>query len=63
MKSLWQSDESEWFCVWITGLQVGETLATCFIADNILIFMFSPGLQCVNSIPVNSQANSYLSSI
>lgn len=47
----------------LQGLQVDETLATCFIADNILIFMFIPGLQCVNSIPVNSQANSYLSSI
>lgn len=47
----------------LEGLQVGETLATCFIADNILIFMFIPGLQCVNSILVNSQANSYLSSI
>lgn len=42
---------------------MGEALATCFIADNILIFMFIPGLQCVNSIPMNSQANSYLSSI
>lgn len=47
----------------LQGLRVGETLATCFIADNILIFMFIPGLQCVNSISVNSQANSYLSSI
>lgn len=41
------------------GLPVGKTLA----ADNTLIFMFVPGLQCVNSIPVNIQANSYLSSI
>lgn len=47
----------------LQGLQVGETLATCFIAENILIFVFIPGLQCVNSIPVNSQANCYLSSI
>lgn len=47
----------------LQGLQAGKTVATCFVPDNILIFMFIPGLQCVNSIPVNSQANSYLSSI
>lgn len=45
------------------GLPVGKVLATCSAADNTLIFTFIPGLRCVNGIPVNAQANSYLSSI
>lgn len=44
MKSSWGSDEMSGSVCELQGLQVGERLAPRFIADNILIFMFIPGL-------------------